>query len=141
MHTITDKKFYLGPKFGTLFIKKWITISELLQSPPRRQGCRPDPCDNAGKHPGEVRRAARKVAAPQARTPPSTTSPSPRSCHAVASLPHRDPATPSDRQRSWRLRHPACRRPRSIVAVLPVFHGQLNKSRGCRLVCVVHLDC
>jgi hypothetical protein len=30
MPTITDKKFYLGPKFGTLFIKKWITISELL---------------------------------------------------------------------------------------------------------------
>jgi hypothetical protein len=33
MHTIIDKKFYLGPKFGTLFIKKWITISELLHSP------------------------------------------------------------------------------------------------------------
>jgi hypothetical protein len=31
MHAIIDKKFYLGPKFGTLFIKKWITISELLQ--------------------------------------------------------------------------------------------------------------
>jgi histone deacetylase 1/2 len=31
MHTLTDKKFYLGPKFGTLFVKKWITISELLQ--------------------------------------------------------------------------------------------------------------
>jgi hypothetical protein len=30
MHTIIDKKFYLGPKFGTLFIKKWITNSELL---------------------------------------------------------------------------------------------------------------
>jgi hypothetical protein len=32
MHEIMDKKFYLGPKFGTLFNKKWITISELLQS-------------------------------------------------------------------------------------------------------------
>jgi hypothetical protein len=31
MHEIMDKKFYLGPKFGTLFNKKWITISELLQ--------------------------------------------------------------------------------------------------------------
>jgi hypothetical protein len=30
MHGIIDKKFYLGPKFGTLFNKKWITISELL---------------------------------------------------------------------------------------------------------------
>jgi hypothetical protein len=30
MHEIIDKKFYLGPKFGTLFNKKWITISELL---------------------------------------------------------------------------------------------------------------
>jgi hypothetical protein len=30
MHEIMNKKFYLGPKFGTLFIKKWITISELL---------------------------------------------------------------------------------------------------------------
>jgi hypothetical protein len=30
MHTIMSKKFYLGPKFGTLFNKKWITISELL---------------------------------------------------------------------------------------------------------------
>jgi hypothetical protein len=28
-----NKKFYLGPKFGTLFNNKWITISELLQSP------------------------------------------------------------------------------------------------------------
>jgi hypothetical protein len=26
-----NKKFYLGPKFGTLFNKSWITISELLQ--------------------------------------------------------------------------------------------------------------
>jgi hypothetical protein len=26
-----DKKFYLGPKIGTLFNKKLITISELLQ--------------------------------------------------------------------------------------------------------------
>jgi hypothetical protein len=32
MHEIIDKKFYLGPKFGTLINKKWITISELLQS-------------------------------------------------------------------------------------------------------------
>jgi hypothetical protein len=31
MHQIIDKKFYLGPKFGTLINKKWITISELLQ--------------------------------------------------------------------------------------------------------------
>jgi hypothetical protein len=31
MHRIIEKKFYLGPKFGTLFNKKWITISELLQ--------------------------------------------------------------------------------------------------------------
>jgi hypothetical protein len=31
MHEIIDKKFYLGPKFGTLFNKKWVTISELLQ--------------------------------------------------------------------------------------------------------------
>jgi hypothetical protein len=30
MHEIIDKKFYLGPKFGTLINKKWITISELL---------------------------------------------------------------------------------------------------------------
>jgi hypothetical protein len=33
MHEMIDKKFYLGPKFGTLINKKWITISELLQSP------------------------------------------------------------------------------------------------------------
>jgi hypothetical protein len=32
MHEIMNKKFYLGPKFGTLFNKKWITISELLQT-------------------------------------------------------------------------------------------------------------
>jgi hypothetical protein len=31
MHEIIDKKFYLSPKFGTLFNKKWITISEVLQ--------------------------------------------------------------------------------------------------------------
>jgi hypothetical protein len=31
MHGIIDKKFYLGPKFGTLIDKKWIKISELLQ--------------------------------------------------------------------------------------------------------------
>jgi hypothetical protein len=30
MHEIMSNKFYLGPKFGTLFNKKWITISELL---------------------------------------------------------------------------------------------------------------
>jgi hypothetical protein len=30
MHEIIDKKFYLGPKFGILINKKWITISELL---------------------------------------------------------------------------------------------------------------
>jgi hypothetical protein len=33
MHKIMSKKFYLGPKFGTLFDKKWITISELLHQP------------------------------------------------------------------------------------------------------------
>jgi hypothetical protein len=33
MHEIMDKKFYLGPKFGTLFNRKWITISELLHFP------------------------------------------------------------------------------------------------------------
>jgi hypothetical protein len=32
MNEIIDKKFYLGPKFGTLFNKKWITISELLHN-------------------------------------------------------------------------------------------------------------
>jgi hypothetical protein len=31
MHKIIDKKFYLGPKIGTLLNKRWITISELLQ--------------------------------------------------------------------------------------------------------------
>jgi hypothetical protein len=31
MHEIIDKKFYLGPEFGILINKKWITISELLQ--------------------------------------------------------------------------------------------------------------
>jgi hypothetical protein len=30
MHKIMNKKFYLGPKFGTLFTKSWITNSELL---------------------------------------------------------------------------------------------------------------
>jgi hypothetical protein len=30
MHKIMNKKFYLSPKFGTLFNKSWITISELL---------------------------------------------------------------------------------------------------------------
>jgi hypothetical protein len=33
MHEIIDKKFYLGPNFGTLFNMKWITISELLHTP------------------------------------------------------------------------------------------------------------
>jgi hypothetical protein len=33
MHEIKNKKFYLGPKFGTLFHKSWITISELLHGP------------------------------------------------------------------------------------------------------------
>jgi hypothetical protein len=32
MPKIMGKKFYLGPEFGTLFNKKWITIFELLQS-------------------------------------------------------------------------------------------------------------
>jgi hypothetical protein len=32
MHEMIDKTFYLGPKFGTLINKKWITISELLQN-------------------------------------------------------------------------------------------------------------
>jgi hypothetical protein len=32
MHEIIDKKFYLGPIFGSLFDKKWITISELLHA-------------------------------------------------------------------------------------------------------------
>jgi hypothetical protein len=31
MHKIIDKKFYLGPEFGLLINKRWITISELLQ--------------------------------------------------------------------------------------------------------------
>jgi hypothetical protein len=31
MHEIMNKKFYLSPKFGTLFNKSWITNSELLQ--------------------------------------------------------------------------------------------------------------
>jgi hypothetical protein len=31
MQEIIDKKFYLGPKFGTSINMKWITISELLQ--------------------------------------------------------------------------------------------------------------
>jgi hypothetical protein len=42
MHTIVSKKFYLGLKFGTLFIKKWITISELLQSPPLKKNLVPE---------------------------------------------------------------------------------------------------
>jgi hypothetical protein len=48
MHEIIDKKFYLGPKFGTLINKKWITISELLQylkaieRGDRRSGARED---------------------------------------------------------------------------------------------------
>jgi hypothetical protein len=31
MHEIMDKSFIWVQKFGTLFNKKWITISELLQ--------------------------------------------------------------------------------------------------------------
>jgi hypothetical protein len=31
MHKMMNKKFYLGPRFGTLFNKKWIKNSELLQ--------------------------------------------------------------------------------------------------------------
>jgi hypothetical protein len=31
MHEIKNKKFYLSPKFGLLFNKTWVTISELLQ--------------------------------------------------------------------------------------------------------------
>jgi hypothetical protein len=38
MHEIIDKKFYLGPKFGTLINMKWITISELLQGMLGSQG-------------------------------------------------------------------------------------------------------
>jgi hypothetical protein len=30
MHEIIAKKFYLGPRFGTLINKEWIPISELL---------------------------------------------------------------------------------------------------------------
>jgi hypothetical protein len=41
MHEIMDNKFYLGPKFGTLFNKKWITISELLHTPQHFCPCRP----------------------------------------------------------------------------------------------------
>jgi hypothetical protein len=33
MHKIMSKKFYLSPKFGTLFNKSWITNSELLHAP------------------------------------------------------------------------------------------------------------
>jgi hypothetical protein len=32
MHKIRDKKFYLGPEFGLLINKRWITISELLHA-------------------------------------------------------------------------------------------------------------
>jgi hypothetical protein len=42
MHKIIDKKFYLGPKFGTLFNKKWFTISELLQSSPLKKNLVPE---------------------------------------------------------------------------------------------------
>jgi hypothetical protein len=38
MHEIIDKKFYLGPEFGILVNKKWITISELLQGSPAGEG-------------------------------------------------------------------------------------------------------
>jgi hypothetical protein len=34
MHEIIDKKFYLGPEFGLLINKKWVTISEVLQVSP-----------------------------------------------------------------------------------------------------------
>jgi hypothetical protein len=56
MHTITDKKFYLGPKFGTLFIKKWIKISELLQaacSMFHGKAIRPLGCSHRGELIGE----------------------------------------------------------------------------------------
>jgi hypothetical protein len=42
MHEIIDKKFYLGPKFGTLFNKEWIEISELLQSSPLKKNLVPE---------------------------------------------------------------------------------------------------
>jgi hypothetical protein len=42
MHEILDQKFYLGPKFGTLINKKWITISELLQSSPLKKNLVPE---------------------------------------------------------------------------------------------------
>jgi hypothetical protein len=42
MHAIMNKKFYLGPKFGTLFNNKWITISELLQSSPLKKNLVPE---------------------------------------------------------------------------------------------------
>jgi hypothetical protein len=42
MHEIIDKKFYLGPKFGTLFNKKVITIAELLQSFPLKKNLVPE---------------------------------------------------------------------------------------------------
>jgi hypothetical protein len=41
MHAIMNKKFYLGPKFGTLFNNKWITISELLHPPDEFPGASP----------------------------------------------------------------------------------------------------
>jgi hypothetical protein len=42
MQKIMGKKFNLGPKFGTLFNKKWITISELLQSSPLKKNLIPE---------------------------------------------------------------------------------------------------
>jgi hypothetical protein len=42
MHAIIDKKFYLGPKFGTLINRKWITNSELLQSSPLKKNLVPE---------------------------------------------------------------------------------------------------
>jgi hypothetical protein len=49
MHEIIDKKFYLGPKFGTLFNKKWITISELLQRACSAQTCIGGDCHDQKK--------------------------------------------------------------------------------------------
>jgi hypothetical protein len=42
MHKIIDKKFYLSPEFGLLINKRWITISELLQSSPLKKNLVPE---------------------------------------------------------------------------------------------------
>jgi hypothetical protein len=42
MHKIIDKKFYLGPEFGLLINKKWVTISEVLQSSPLKKNLVPE---------------------------------------------------------------------------------------------------